>query len=144
MKFSWVHIFLGHPGKMHCSHKLATVLLVIAEMFLNVAGGRVGNITLLYSVLVYICSTLPFRWLAKLQKISKYPAWFFSLRPRFFEGVLGTRFGSLELKIVSLESEKVIRFLESEKSDPYRSIHTRYLTFSFKKKTDWDLAICLK
>jgi len=32
---------------------------------------------------------------------------------RFFKGVLGTRFGSLELKIGSLESQK---------SGPYRSI----------------------
>jgi len=39
------------------------------------------------------------------------------------EGVLGTRFGSLELKIRSLESEKVVTgSLESEKSSPYRSI----------------------
>jgi len=36
-----------------------------------------------------------------------------------FKGVLGTRFGSLELKIEYLESAKiVIRFLESEKSGP--------------------------
>ena len=35
---------------------------------------------------------------------------------RFFKGVLGTRFGSLELKIGSLESEKIIiGSLESEK-----------------------------
>jgi len=47
------------------------------------------------------------------------------------QGVLGTRFGSLELKIGSLESEKVIigflhskkiGSLESEKSGPYRFI----------------------
>jgi len=36
-------------------------------------------------------------------------------------GVLRTRFGSLELKIGSLESE-IIGSLESEKSGPYRSI----------------------
>jgi len=41
--------------------------------------------------------------------------------PGFFKGGLGTRFGFLELKIESLESEK-IGFLESEKSGPYRSI----------------------
>jgi len=49
----------------------------------------------------------------------------------FFKGVLGTRFGSLELKIGFLETEKVIIrslesekiwSLESEKSGPYRSI----------------------
>jgi len=34
-----------------------------------------------------------------------------------FHGVLGTRFGSLEFKIESLESEKIV-FLESEKSVP--------------------------
>ena len=48
-----------------------------------------------------------------------------------FKDVLGTRFGSLALKIVSLESEKIIiGYLESEKigspesekSGPYRSI----------------------
>jgi len=41
----------------------------------------------------------------------------------FFQGVLGTRFGSLELQIGSLESAKIIiGSLESEKSGPYRSI----------------------
>jgi len=36
--------------------------------------------------------------------------------PGFFQGVLGTRFGSLELKIASLASEKIIIGpLESEK-----------------------------
>jgi len=48
----------------------------------------------------------------------------------FFKGVLGTRFGSLEFQIGSLESEKVIigslkseKIVspESEKSGPYRS-----------------------
>jgi len=51
---------------------------------------------------------------------------------RFFKGILGTRFGSLELLIGSLESEKIIigslesekiGSLESEKTgptDPYR------------------------
>jgi len=40
---------------------------------------------------------------------------------RFFLGVLETRFGSLELKIGSPESEKIIiGSLESEKSGPYR------------------------
>jgi len=47
-----------------------------------------------------------------------------------FQGVLGTRFGSLELQIGSLESEKInigslksekIGSLESEKSGPYKS-----------------------
>jgi len=49
----------------------------------------------------------------------------------FFKGVLGTRFGTLELKIGSLASEKIIigslesekiGSLESEKTGPYRSI----------------------
>jgi len=49
---------------------------------------------------------------------------------RFFKGVLGTRFGSLELKIGSLESEtinirspesKKIGSLESEKLGSYKS-----------------------
>ena len=49
----------------------------------------------------------------------------------FFKGVLGTRFRSLELKIESLESEKIIigsleseeiGSLESEKFGPYRYI----------------------
>jgi len=39
----------------------------------------------------------------------------------FFKGIVGTRFGSLELKIRSLESDKV-GSLESEKSDPYMSV----------------------
>ena len=48
--------------------------------------------------------------------------------PGFFKGVLGTRFGSLEFQIGSLESEKIIigplksekiGSLELEKSDPY-------------------------
>jgi len=52
-------------------------------------------------------------------------------KARFFKGVLGTPFGSLELKIGSLESEKIINgslesekigSLESHKSGPYRSI----------------------
>ena len=51
--------------------------------------------------------------------------------PGFIWGVLGTRFGSLEFQIGSLESEKIIigslksekiESLESEKSGPYRSI----------------------
>jgi len=47
--------------------------------------------------------------------------------------VLGTRFGSLELKIGSLESEKVITgSLESEKIGSLQ-VHTGYLTFSLKK-----------
>ena len=50
-----------------------------------------------------------------------------SLYPGFFKGVLGTQFGSLELKIGFLESEKIIigpleskkiGSLESEKSGP--------------------------
>jgi len=60
---------------------------------------------------------------------------------RVFKDVLGTRFGSLELTIRSLESDKIIigslesekiitgslesekiGYLESEKSGPYRSI----------------------
>jgi len=50
---------------------------------------------------------------------------------QFFYGNLGTRFGSLELKIGSLESEKIIigslesekiGSLESDQSGPYRSI----------------------
>jgi len=37
--------------------------------------------------------------------------------------VLGTRFGSIELKMGSLDSEKIISgFLESEKSGLYRSV----------------------
>ena len=49
----------------------------------------------------------------------------------FFKVVFGTRIGSLELKIGSLESEKIIIWclesekigsLELEKSGPYRSI----------------------
>jgi len=60
---------------------------------------------------------------------------------RFFWGVLGARFGSLELKIGSLKSEKIISgslelerigSVESEKSGPYRSI-LGSLTFSLKK-----------
>jgi len=57
---------------------------------------------------------------------------------------LGIRFGSLESKIGSLESEKItigslesekiiIGSLELEKSGPYRSIPIKYLTFSLKK-----------
>ena len=42
---------------------------------------------------------------------------------RFFWGVSGTQFGSLKLKIGSLESKQIIiGSLESEKSGPYRSI----------------------
>jgi len=50
---------------------------------------------------------------------------------KIFKGILGTRIGSLDLKIGSLESAKIIiRSLESEKigspesdkSGPYRSI----------------------
>ena len=49
--------------------------------------------------------------------------WNFSLYSSFFQGVLGTRFGSLELKIGSLESAKIIiGSLELEKSGPYKSI----------------------
>jgi len=64
-----------------------------------------------------------------------------SIQQVFFKGVLGTRFGSLELKIGSLESVKniigsrkseKIGFLESEKSGPLQ-VDTGYLTFSLKK-----------
>jgi len=49
----------------------------------------------------------------------------------FLKSVLGTRFGSPELKIGSLQSEKIIiRSLESEKIG-FLQVHTRYLTFSF-------------
>jgi len=49
--------------------------------------------------------------------------YFYYFRSGIFNAVLGTRFGSLEMKIGSLESEKnFIRSLEAEKSDPYRSI----------------------
>jgi len=41
----------------------------------------------------------------------------------FLKGVLGTRFGSLELKIRSLESEKIGSL----------QVHTGYLAFSLKK-----------
>jgi len=55
----------------------------------------------------------------------------------FFKGVLalGTRFGSLEFIIGSIESEKIIiGSLESEKSGPWRSISIiGDLTFSLKK-----------
>jgi len=38
---------------------------------------------------------------------------------RVFQGVLGTRFGSIEFQILSLESEKIIiRSLEYEKIEP--------------------------
>jgi len=66
---------------------------------------------------------------------------FFQSKPGFFQGVLGTRFGSLEFEIGCLESEKIIirslesekiGSLESEKSGPYTS-NTGYLTFSLKK-----------
>ena len=62
-------------------------------------------------------------------------------KTRFFKGVLGTRFGSLEFQIGSLASEKIIigslisekiGALESEKSGPLQ-ILTGYLTFSLKK-----------
>jgi len=44
-------------------------------------------------------------------------------KKQFFKDVLGTRFGSLEFQIGSLESEKIIiGSLESKKSGPYRSI----------------------
>ena len=45
-----------------------------------------------------------------------------------FQSVLGTRFGSLELKIGSLESEKII--IWSQKSEKIGSlqVHTGYLT----------------
>jgi len=54
-----------------------------------------------------------------------------AMHTRFFLRRLGTRFGSLEFQIGSLESEKIIigylksekiGSLESEKSSPYRSI----------------------
>ena len=50
-----------------------------------------------------------------------------------FWGVLRTRFGTLEFKIGSLESEKIIiGFLASEKIGSLQD-HTGYLTFSLKK-----------
>jgi len=49
-----------------------------------------------------------------------------------FKGVLGTRFGSVELRIGYLESKKVIiGSLESEKIVSLQ-VHTGYLTFSLK------------
>jgi len=61
--------------------------------------------------------------------------------PGFFYGVSGTRFGFLELKIGSLESEKInVGSLESEKIGSLESektgslqVHTGDLTFSLKK-----------
>jgi len=47
-----------------------------------------------------------------------------------FWGILGTWFGSLELKIASLKSDKIIiEYLESEKIGSLQ-VHTRYLTSS--------------
>jgi len=44
-----------------------------------------------------------------------------------FWGILGTWFGSLELKIASLKSDKIIiEYLESEKIGSLQ-VHTRYL-----------------
>ena len=60
----------------------------------------------------------------------------------FFWGVLGTRFGALELKIGSLQSEKIIiGSLESREIGSLQ-VHTGYLTFSLKKnllylQTSW-------
>jgi len=53
----------------------------------------------------------------------KRPNLFFHIIFRFFQGILGTRFGSLEFQIGFLQSEKIIiGSLKSEKSGPYRSI----------------------
>ena len=52
--------------------------------------------------------------------------------PGFFSSVSGTRFGSLELNIESLETEKIIiGSLESEKIGSLQ-VHTRFLTFALK------------
>jgi len=66
----------------------------------------------------------------------------------FFKGVVGTRFGFLELKIGSLESEKIIngnmwmdtaisitsKYMKfSRKLFGSLQIHTRYLMFSLQK-----------
>ena len=57
----------------------------------------------------------------------------------FFKAVLWTHFRFLQLKIGSLESEKIIEFLESENRVPriqeIGTLHVRtgYLTFSLKK-----------
>jgi len=50
--------------------------------------------------------------------------WKFYTKPGFFKGVLGTRFGSLELKIGSLESENII------KGNIWSSKHLWFVKFS--------------
>jgi len=47
--------------------------------------------------------------------------------------VLGTQFGSLELKIGFLESEKVINGSPGSEKIGSLQVHTGYLTFSSKK-----------
>ena len=72
------------------------------------------------------------------------------MKPGFFWGVLGTWFGSLELKIGSLKSEKIIIGpLETKKIGSLESeigflqVHTRYLTVSLKKPWwNYNISLC--
>jgi len=52
----------------------------------------------------------------------------------FFKGVLGTRFGFLQLKIWSLEpAQIIIGSLKSEKSDPYREREREFIGANIKQ-----------
>jgi len=54
------------------------------------------------------------------------------IKQGLFKGNLGFRFGSIEFKIGSLESEKII-IGSLEFKIVSLQVHTRYLIFSFKK-----------
>jgi len=88
--------------------------------------------TLCTLLAVYLLICYDCNWLA--------PCCPFIFGQGFVKGVLGTRFGSLELKIVSWESAQII--IESQESENRiprireivsLQVHTRYLTFSLKK-----------
>ena len=88
------------------------------------------DVELAFPVLLRIrvnsCMALFSVWNGFASALIHLPSWKFVISwrlylARIFEGVLGTRFGSLEFQIGTLKSKK-IGSLELEKSDPYKSI----------------------
>ena len=127
----WVCIFLGHPGN-NVRFPMLWAWNLVCGRFINFRNGRK-----FLTLLTFGCSTYPllnFRLQCEQPcldhfSIAQDQVFLKCFRDRFLG--ISWWFGSLDLKIRSLESEKIIigclesekiGSLESEKSSPYRSI----------------------